>query len=104
MNPIRELLEAWGQWDLNPRPPAPRANTSTKYDQIVRVGILDQARRWPLRLRQMESFLNVVLPCFQKEIKSTLKVCEILIHKSKMKNLNPINLVMLILHKQHGLH
>ena len=37
-------------------------------NQIGRVGILDQARRWPLRLRQMESFLNVVLCHFQHEI------------------------------------
>jgi len=65
MNPLSQ----WGQWDLNPRPPAPQANTSTKNNQIVRVGILDQARRWPLRLRQMESFLNVVLYWFQHEIK-----------------------------------
>jgi len=43
----------WGQWDLNPRPPAPQANTSTTCNEqkcyhINRDGILDQARRWPL--------------------------------------------------------
>jgi len=27
MNPLTH----WGQWDLNPRPPAPQANTSTKW-------------------------------------------------------------------------
>ena len=30
----------WGQWDLNPRPPAPQA-----YTFLLEVGILDQARR-----------------------------------------------------------
>ena len=40
MNPIRELISLWGQWDLNPRPPAPQA-----YTFIREVGILDQARR-----------------------------------------------------------
>jgi len=34
MNPLIE----WGQWDLNPRPPAPQA-----YTFILEVGILDQA-------------------------------------------------------------
>jgi len=52
----------WGQWDLNPRPPAPQANTSARLSNFNRDGILDQARRWPLRLRQIEFFLNVVLP------------------------------------------
>jgi len=49
----------WGQWDLNPRPPAPQANTSARLSNFNRDGILDQARRWPLRLRQIEFFLNV---------------------------------------------
>jgi hypothetical protein len=26
---IRELILEWGQWDLNPRPPAPQASTSS---------------------------------------------------------------------------
>jgi len=48
-----ETLSQWGQWDLNPRPPAPQANTSMtcteqKCYHIKRDGILDQARRWPL--------------------------------------------------------
>lgn len=76
-------------------------------NQIGRVGILDQARRWPLRLRQMESFLNVVLCHFQHEI-DLIQVdngrYEVLKLRHKMKNLNPINLVILILHKQNGLH
>jgi hypothetical protein len=35
------LCTQWGQWDLNPRPPAPQAYTH------LLDGILDQARRWP---------------------------------------------------------
>ena len=49
----KETRLIWGQWDLNPRPPAPQANTSTTCNEqkcyhINRDGILDQARRWPL--------------------------------------------------------
>ena len=39
MGPIKGTRLKWGQWDLNPRPPAPQACTSH------RDGILDQARR-----------------------------------------------------------
>lgn len=38
--PNKETRLTWGQWDLNPRPPAPQAYTS-----FTRDGILDQARR-----------------------------------------------------------
>ena len=42
MNP----LSHWGQWDSNPRPPAPRANTSkNKFKSAELVSC--QARRWP---------------------------------------------------------
>jgi hypothetical protein len=55
----------------------------------------------------MESFLNVVLCHFQHEI-DLIQVdngrYEVLKLRHKMKNLNPINLVILILHKQNGLH
>ena len=39
MGPNKMTRLTWGQWDLNPRPPAPQAYTS------IRDGILDQARR-----------------------------------------------------------
>ncbi len=40
MGPNKMTRLTWGQWDLNPRPPAPQAYTSFMGD-----GILDQARR-----------------------------------------------------------
>ena len=37
VNPIRELISQWGQWDLNPRPPAPQAYTSTELVSLTKL-------------------------------------------------------------------
>jgi hypothetical protein len=51
----------WGQWDLNPRPPAPQANTSMKLYQSTEMVSLTKLDDGPLRLTQRQCFLNVVL-------------------------------------------
>ena len=78
MNPISN----WGQWDLNPRPPAPQANTSARLSNFNRDGILDQARRWPLRLRQRECFLNVVFLIIKNQFDGEKLVIDLVHMKS----------------------
>ena len=37
MNPIREPISQWGQWDSNPRPPAPQAYTPIEMVSLTKL-------------------------------------------------------------------
>jgi hypothetical protein len=36
-NPNKVMISQWGQWDLNPRPPAPQAYTSTELVSLTKL-------------------------------------------------------------------
>ena len=37
VNPNKAVISQWGQWDLNPRPPAPQAYTSTELVSLTKL-------------------------------------------------------------------
>ena len=61
VNPIREPISVWGQWDSNPRPPAPQAYTPIEMVSLTKLDDSPSIRNFIiplLNVHNSDQYLN----------------------------------------------